>query len=164
MNSDDINGRHAFDFLFGDWRITNRKLVGMTDPGGDEWVEFPATGRAWPILGGLGNADTFSVAALPNGKSYEGATLRLFDPESGLWRIWWASDAAPGRLDPPVEGRFTDGHGVFIGDDVVGDRPVRVRLEWRSLDAENALWEQAFSWDDGESWLHNWRMDFERAG
>jgi hypothetical protein len=41
---------------------------------------------------------------------------------------------------------------------------VRVRLEWRSLDAENALWEQAFSWDDGESWLHNWRMDFERAG
>jgi hypothetical protein len=162
--TDTINdGRHDFDFLFGDWRIRNRKLTDMTDSRCDEWVEFDATGHALPILGGLGNVDTFSVPALPNGKSFEGATVRLFDTESRQWKIWWASDGAPGHLDPPVAGQFVDKHGVFYGEDAVEGKPVKVRFDWTAFDAHHARWDQAFSFDGGETWIHNWRMDFTRV-
>jgi hypothetical protein len=157
------DGRHDFDFFFGSWTIRNRKLANMADPECDEWVEFDATGYAHPILGGLGNVDTFSVPEMPNGKSFEGATLRLFDTETGLWKIWWASTSAPGRLDPPVVGQFTDKHGVFLGEDVVGGKPVEVRFDWNAVDEQTARWEQAFSFDTGRNWVHNWRMDFTRV-
>ena len=163
MTDPDNDGRHDFDFLFGAWTIRNRKLADMTDPECDKWMEFDATGSAHPILGGLGNVDTFSVPEMPNGKSFEGATMRLFDTENGRWKIWWAADSAPGQLDPPVAGQFTGKHGVFRGEDVVAGKPVKVRFDWNSFDAQTARWEQAFSFDGGQNWVHNWRMDFTRA-
>ena len=157
------DGRHGFDFLIGNWRIHNRKRADMTDPACDRWVEFEAAGWMRTTLGGLGNVDTFSVPALPGGGSYEGMSVRLFEPETGQWKIWWASDAAPGRLDPPVSGGFdADGHGVFHGEDVVGGRAVAVRFDWTVVDQDTAVWEQAFSWDEGVTWIHNWRMSFTR--
>ena len=53
-------------------------------------------------------------------------------------------------------------HGVFLGDDVVGGRPVKVRFDWHGFDADTAQWEQAFSFDGGGTWVHNWRMCFTR--
>ena len=151
------DGRHDFDFLFGRRRILNRKVVDTLDPSSDEWVEFEAIGEAEPILGGLGNVDTFSTQALPpNGDPFEGFTLRLFVPQTGLWRIWWASLRFPGELDQPVEGRFTGGRGEFLCDDVIGGRPVKVQYEWSVLSPTANRWEQSFSYDDGVTWRTNW--------
>ena len=136
------DGRHDFDFLFGRRLIRNRKLVDTLDPDSTEWVEFEAVGEAQPILGGLGNVDTFSVPAMPpTGDPFEGFTLRLFDPQTGLWRIWWASTRFPGELDHPVEGRFSGDLGEFLCDDVIGGRPVKVRYEWRVLSETANRWE-----------------------
>ena len=159
------DGRTDFDFLFGRWRIHNRKLVDVLDPGCTEWVEFEATSEARPILGGLGNVDTFHVEALPpSGEPFEGATLRLFDPERQLWRIWWASTRFPGQLDTPVEGRFEGDHGEFLCDDVLNGRPVRVRYDWRVLSEDRLRWEQSFSYDEGRTWVPNWLMESTREG
>ncbi|HEV2639574.1 MAG TPA: hypothetical protein VGX23_30840 [Actinocrinis sp.] len=158
------DGRHDFDFLVGEWRIHNRKLADVTDPACDRWVEFEASSWMRQTLGGLGNVDTFSVGAMPDGRAYEGMTMRLFDVEAGVWKIWWASDRAPGQLDPPVEGRWEGKHGVFFGDDVLDGKPIKVRFDWDSFDADTAQWEQAFSFDGGETWVHNWRMSHTRIG
>jgi hypothetical protein len=154
-----ITATHAFDFIYGRWDVHNRKLRDNTDPDCAEWVEFPATSEAFPLLDGMGHLDRIYAPAAPDGPPFEGMTLRLFDPSDQVWRIWWSSTRAPGRLDPPMVGGFDGGHGVFFGDDVVGDRPIRLRFDWHA-DPDAPRWEQSFSFDGGNSWVLNWVMTF----
>ena len=156
------NAAHDFDFIFGRWDVHNRKLRDNTDPDCAEWVEFRATSEAAPLLGGIGHLDRIFVPEPPDGPSFEGMTLRLFDPQEQVWRIWWSSTRRPGRLDPPLNGRFDGRHGVFYGDDVVGDRPIRLRFDWHADDT-SPRWEQRFSFDAGASWILNWVMTLSRA-
>jgi hypothetical protein len=145
-----------FDFLPGRWHIANRRLVDMLDPECDEWEEFAASSEARAMLGGAGNVDHFKTGG------YEGFSLRLYDPEQDLWRIWWSSTARPGRLDPPVEGRFADGIARFECEDVLEGVPIRVRFDWSEMTGDSALWEQSFSFDGGETWKLNWVMRLTR--
>jgi hypothetical protein len=148
-----------FDFLPGHWEVSNRKLVDTLDPDCDEWEEFNATSEARAILGGLGNIDHFRMAD----GSYEGFSLRLFDPEQDLWRIWWSSTQRPGRLDPPVEGRFgRDGRARFECHDVLEGVPIRMRFDWSEITGASARWKQAFSFDGGRTWKPNWIMELTR--
>ena len=159
-----VDGRHDFDFLFGTWRIHNRKLVDVLDHSCTEWVEFEAMSEAWPMLGGLANVDSYSVDAMPpDGRPYRGITVRLFDPQAGLWRIWWASTRFPGALDTPVEGRFVDGRGEFLCDDVLSGVPVKVRFDWQVPSQDTTRWEQSFSYDVGRTWRSNWIMEGTRV-
>lgn len=152
------DGRHDFDFLHGRWRIHNRRLVDARDPG-SSWREFDAHIEAYPILGGLGNIDT---GRYDLDGEFEGLSLRLFEPATGLWRIWWASTRRPGHMDPPVLGRFVDGHGEFVCDDVLDRQPIKVRFEWTETTGGQPLWKQAFSFNEGSDWLTNWVMIFTR--
>jgi hypothetical protein len=154
--------QHDFDFIFGEWHILNRKIADNTDPDCTEWVEFEATGHAEPIFGGLGHIDRMFTPESAVSREFEGLTIRQFDPAAGVWRIWWASSTAPGRIDPPMEGRWVDGRGVFYGDDVIAGFDVRLRFVWTTQGEASAKWEQSFSYDDGETWKHNWTMDFTR--
>ncbi|MGE5275070.1 MAG: hypothetical protein ACM3QU_15075 [Verrucomicrobiota bacterium] len=157
------DGRHDFDFLFGAWRIENRKRVNMLVPGDDEWVEFDATSEARPVLGGIGNVDTYHAPGFPGRPGFEGVTLRLFEPKTGLWRIWWASTAASGGLDEPVVGRFEDdGIGRFECDDIIDGIHLRVRCEWTVVDDDTLRWEQLCSFDGRRTWESNWVMESTR--
>ena len=93
---------------------------------------------------------------------FEGLTIRQFDTAAQVRRIWWASSTAPGRIDPPMEGVWADGRGVFYGADVIGGRDVKLRFVWTADDTTRAKWEQSFSYDDGKTWEVNWTMDFSR--
>ncbi len=148
-----------FDFLPGLWRVANRKLANTLDPACDEWLEFEATSEARAILGGVGNIDHLRV----EGQDYEGFSLRLYDPDEDVWRIWWSSTARPGRLDPPVEGRFdSEGRARFECDDVLEGVPIRMRFDWSEITGTSARWEQAFSFDGGDTWKTNWVMLLSR--
>ena len=157
------DGRHDFDFFFGKWHIANRKRVNPLVAGDTEWIEFEAEVEARPILGGVGNVDTFTAPRFPGRPGFEGFTLRLFEPETGLWRIWWASSIGSGLIDPPVVGRFRDGAGQFECDDVIDDIVLRVRYDWKDITADSVTWEQSFSFDGGATFVLNWVMLLTRA-
>ncbi len=159
---DERDGRHDFDFLVGNWEVANRKLEDPLSQEGAHWLEFASTAESRPILGGLGNVDTYVIAEFPGRGRFHGFALRLFQPTTGLWRIWWASTGGDGRLDMPVVGRFEDGQGRFECSDVVGGRAVAVRYDWTDITPSSARWEQAFSVDGGQSFVTNWVMRFTR--
>jgi hypothetical protein len=158
-----IDAPTDFDFLFGSWRIHNRRL---DDPMGESasWSEFEATSEAYPILRKLGNVQVYDAPDFPGRPGFQGYALRLFDPETELWRIWWASTAGQGQLDNPVAGGFRDDVGQFDGDDVIDGRKIRVRFLWTDMTERSARWEQSFSFDGGQTFVPNWIMLHERVG
>ncbi|MFI6438673.1 hypothetical protein [Streptomyces sp. NPDC050759] len=151
-----MSSPHDFDFLHGDWEVVNRRRTDFLDPDSG-WEEFPATSRCRPLFDGAANVDEIDMPHLGS----KGATLRLFDRETGQWSLNWAASRS-GKLYPPVTGRFEGGRGEFYGDDAYDGKAVRVRFVWADVSAVGAHWEQAFSLDGGETWVTNWTMDFSR--
>ncbi|MFE5310078.1 hypothetical protein [Isoptericola sp. NPDC056605] len=156
--------QHDFDFLFGAWHVRHRRWTEPLAPGSTTgtWAEFDTEAVAGPILDGLGNADDTS-GTLPDGSRFSGHSLRLYDPSRDVWRIWWASTSQPGRLDPPVEGTFTDGVGTFVGPFEHEGRTILARFRWLDTDSPRPRWEQDFSFDEGPTWEPvNWVMTHTR--
>jgi hypothetical protein len=154
-----VSGIKDFDFLIGEWSVLHRRLKRRL-VGDAEWIEFSGPAVVRKILDGFGNFDEFQIP-LPSGK-YVGSTLRLFNPTTQLWSIYWMDSRNP-VLDPPMVGSFSDDRGLFYGDDFFEGRPVRVRFIWSPLTANKCRWEQAFSVDEGQSWETNWIMTFSRG-
>ncbi|WP_406120157.1 hypothetical protein [Streptomyces sp. NBC_00989] len=151
-----MSSPHDFDFFHGEWEVANRRLTDFLRPGSG-WEEFEGTNRCRPLFDGAANVDEIDMPHLGS----KGLTLRLFDRETRLWSLNWSSSRS-GKLFPPVTGRFEDGRGEFYGDDTHEGKDVRVRFVWSGVSATGARWEQAFSVDDGASWVTNWTMDFTR--
>jgi hypothetical protein len=152
-------GARDFDFFMGRWKIHNRRLrERLADC--TEWDEFEATAVARPILDGMGNEDEYRT---DYGGGYVGMSFRFFDPETGLWSIYWADSRYSGLLDPPVIGSFSGDTGIFEGEDEFEGRPIVVRYTWSRVTTPSPRWEQAFSEDGGKTWETNWVNDFIRA-
>ncbi|MDX1388252.1 MAG: hypothetical protein R3344_03630 [Acidobacteriota bacterium] len=151
-------GARDFDFLLGDWKIHNRRLTERL-VGADTWDEFEATLSVRSILGGLGNVDEFR--ANWNGKEVEASTLRVFNPSTAEWSLYWV-DNLTAVVQPPVVGRFREGRGEFFAHDTHDGIAVLVRFIWSGISRMSAKWEQAFSTDEGKSWETNWTMEFTR--
>ena len=150
----------GFDFQTGRWRVRHRRLKARLT-GCTEWDEFDGTCEARPLLGGYGNIED-NLLDLPGG-AYRAVALRSFDPASGNWAIWWLDGRSPHSLDVPVIGRFEDGVGTFLADDLHERQPIKLRFLWLGTGTGSPRWEQAMSADGGASWETNWIMDFERA-
>jgi hypothetical protein len=151
------DGAHDFDFLHGRWEVRNRRLRARL-AGADEWEEFTATNECRALPGGLANQDVYRTEFWPG---FVGLAQRFYDPERGLWSIYWA-DNRRGVLDPPVVGAFAGDTGTFEGEDRFEGRPIRVRFRWSRIASGRPRWEQAFSADGGRTWETNWVMEMTR--
>jgi hypothetical protein len=154
-----VAGARDFDFLLGSWRVRNRYLRERL-AGSDDWEEFDATSIVRPLVGGLGNEDEFRAE---HDGGFVAMSLRLFDPGTGRWAIYWADSRRPGLLDPPVLGGFDGDVGTFEGRDTLAGRPIVMRFRWTGVRTPTPRWEQAFSDDGGRTWEPNWEMRFSRA-
>lgn len=152
------SSQHDFDFLQGRWNVYNRKLKTRLN-NCTEWIEFPATQELRKVLQGMGNTDNFITDV--EGKTFEGMTLRLFNPATRLWSIYWADSNAV-TLDPPVTGSFRDGVGHFFTKDTFNGQEIIVRFKWDATNPAQPVWSQAFSADQGNTWEWNWYMYFSR--
>ncbi|MGO4738029.1 DUF1579 domain-containing protein [Bosea sp. 2KB_26] len=148
--------RNGFDFNHGEWRVSHRKLR-TRGVGSGEWDQFETRTDAQLLMGGTVSIDETDFTD----RGFKGMSLRLYDPAQDQWAIYWIN-SSDGAMQPPVFGRFTDGKGVFEGDDLDGVRPIRVRFEWTGTETATPQWSQAFSYDDGQSWETNWVMLFRR--
>ncbi len=163
---DEKPGRGDFDFFVGDWHVENRKLKNALRED-SPWETFTAEVHMEKLPGGFGNFDIGKAPGWRPGPM--GATLRIFNGETGLWSLYWLDtkrggiDSATGQLTPPVVGRFENGVGVFEGDDVIEGTPLRVRYTWYDITADQAKWMQAFSFDGGKTWKPNWYMTETRV-
>lgn len=147
------DGSHDFDFYTGRWRVRNERLVERLK-GCTEWETFEACSQARMLPGGLGNMDEYTTDHWPG---FVGITVRIYDPPTRTWRLYWASNRI-GTFLPPVIGAFTDGVGTFLGCDELDGRPIVVRFRWSEITPTSARWEQDFSPDEGRTWEKNWIM------
>ena len=147
-----------FDFFMGRWKGHNRKLKqrlkGCTD-----WEEFESTVVAQPLWGGRANIDVLEGDA-PSGH-IQGLTLRLYNPKSKQWSLYWAN-SANGTLEKPMIGIFENGRGEFFDQEMFEDKAIFVRFVWSDITENSCRWEQAFSEDGGKTWETNWTVQFTR--
>jgi hypothetical protein len=147
---------HDFDFLIGSWKSEQHKLKKRL-ANNNEWEHFSSDIRVKKLPAGLGNIDELDMPTAT------GLTLRLFNPKTQLWSIYWISSANPVMDTNPVVGRFSGNVGEFFCDDDFEGKKIRVRYTWTNLGNGKATWAQAFSPDGGKSWETNWKAEFTRV-
>jgi len=150
------DGRAAFDFLHGRWRVEHRCLA-RRGVGCETWNVFEGTVDCRGLMDGLCNVEEHDLPS----RGLKAVGFRTFDIQRRTWAIYWVS-SADGLMGEPVFGRFEDGVGRFYGVDLDNGRPVKVAFTWKDITPTSAHWSQAFSYDDGKTWEMNWAMAFTR--
>ena len=75
-------------------------------------------------MNGFGN--TYQFQAELGGEPFEGMTLRLFNPKTKLWSIYWA-DSNVVVLDVPQVGSFDGDTGRFYAKDIYDGKEIIVQ-------------------------------------
>lgn len=155
IKASSTSSNEDFDFLAGNWTMDNKRLKTRLN-NSTEWIEYKSTSEnLGSILNGIGNLDFYRTDFNQvNNTKYEGLTLRLFNPTTRLWSLYWV-DSNIGVLDPPVVGSFEGDVGTFYCKDTFQGKPIIVMFLWDKTDPNHPLWAQAFSEDNGKTWEMN---------
>jgi hypothetical protein len=152
------DGQHDFDWAVGSWKIHLKRLVHPLS-GSNEWVEFDGTVVCRKVWDGKGEVEEFNVDSPEKHIHIQGLALRLYNPTSHQWRIYWAN-AAKGEIGgPPVVGEFKDGRGEFYDQEDFEGRAIYARYVWTNVNTASPHFEQSFSTDGGKTWEVNWITD-----
>jgi hypothetical protein len=145
------DGQHDFDPLIGTWKYhLSRRLHPLT--GSTTWIEFDGAGVCRKIWDGA-DLDEFKVDSPTD--HIEGLTLRLYNPESHQWSLYWAN-RKNGTLVPPQIGEYKNGRGEFFAQDTFNGRVILIRFVWSDMTTNSPHFEQSFSDDGGKTWEVNW--------
>jgi hypothetical protein len=144
------DGQHDFDWDIGTWKTHQRRLLHPLT-GSTTWVEYDGADVVTKLWEG-GNMGQIKADG-PAGH-LELFTLRLYNPETHEWNIYFANSAG-GPLSPPVIGRFKDGQGEFIDQEPYHGRTILVRFSISDVTSDSARFTQAFSADGGKTWEEN---------
>ena len=152
------DGQHDFDPLIGSWKYhLKRRLHPLT--GSTTWIELNGTGVCYKVWDGGAQLDTFEADGSTG--HIEGLTLRVYNPQSHQWRLYWANSKI-GILDPPQVGEFKNGQGEFFAQDTINGKTILIRFVWTNMTTNSPHFEQSFSDDGGKTWEVNWITDQTR--
>jgi hypothetical protein len=146
-----------FDFLQGPWTIENVLYR--------NGVESRFRGEHSGItkhMGGIVNTDVTSFTPPAPATPFRGMSLRLLDPSSDEWSIYWINDTSV-SLSSAVHGAFRGNEGTFLSRDEDEEDPTLWRFLWQRIDTDEPHWEQGYSKDAGATWTVDWTMDFRRV-
>jgi len=146
------DGQHDFDFEIGTWKTQLRRLVRPLT-GSTTWVEYEGTTVVRKVWDGRANLVELKASG-PAG-SFEGLSLRLYNPQSRQWSLNFAN-ISDGTLVAPTRGEFKDGRGEFYNQETYNGRAILVRFVITKLSQDSCRFEQAFSDDGGKTWEVNW--------
>jgi len=153
-------GQHDFDPLIGAWKYRLKRLQHPLT-GSTTWIDLEGTGECLKVWDGRADLDTIELDG-PTGH-IEGLTLRLFNPQTHQWSLYWANSKTA-KLDPPQVGEFKNGRGDFYAQDTINGRTILIRYDWTNLTTNTPHFEQSFSDDGGKTWEVNWITDQTRVG
>lgn len=121
-----------FDFWIGEWSVRQE----IRTPDG-RWIEFPARSDVTAAAGGCALVERWSGEAqffwqgMQEPAWLEGLSVRAFDADDGVWKIWWLDSRSP-DFGAPFTGRFHDGVGTFTrttirptGAPLTGPHPIQ---------------------------------------
>jgi hypothetical protein len=156
---DEQPGQRDFEPLLGrssfHLKVRLKPLTGST-----EWVDYTGLGECKPLWHGRAQLDTIDLEG-PT-KHIEGLTVRLFNPKTREWRLYWAN-SRDGLVVVPQIGQFKAGHGEFYAQDTLDEKSILVKFDWSGMMSKSPHFEQSFSNDGGKSWEVNWISDQTRV-
>ena len=153
------DGQHDFDFERGSWKIHLKKLEHPLT-GSNKWIEFDGSSVTRKVWDGRSQIEEFETDG-PAGH-IEGLTLRLYNPQSHQWSLYWATSKS-GTIGLPTVGEFKDGVGEFYDHEEINGRMTLVRFLWTKTNSDSPHFEQSFSEDGGKTWEVNWITDQTRV-
>jgi hypothetical protein len=147
------DGQHDFDFYIGTWKQHLKRLEHPLTSS-NKWIEYDGTVVVRKVWDGRANLNEFEADG-PSGH-IEGLTLRLYNPQSHQWSLYWANSRTGVIGGPPSVGEFKAGRGEFYCQDTFNGRAILTRYIWSDITANSAHFEQSFSDDGGKTWEVNW--------
>jgi hypothetical protein len=153
------DGQHDFDFEVGSYNIHLKRLLHPLT-GSSSWVEFDGTSVTRKVWDGRAQLEEFETES-PAAGHIEGLTLRLYNPESHQWSLYWANSKG-GPIFPAQIGEFKNGRGEFYGQDMENGKSILVRFIWSNTNTSMPHFEQSYSDDGGKTWEVNWITDQTR--
>jgi hypothetical protein len=154
-----IEHQHDFDWEIGDWKVHLRRLLHPLT-GSKSWVELEGTAHVRKVWNGKANLLELEL----NGSTdhIEGLSLRLYNPQSERWSVYFAT-SDEGSLGMPMVGQFQNGRGEFSDRESFHGRMIDLHFVFSDVTEKSFHGEQSFSADGGKSWETNWIEDFTRA-
>jgi hypothetical protein len=154
-----VDHQHDFDFEFGSWKA--HLCVRQRLSNESTWAELDGTSVVRKIWDGRANAGELEVG---NASTHiEGLTLRLYNPKTQQWNIYWSNSKDGAIGGAPMFGQFNNGRGEFYGQDSgANGASIYARFVFSDITATSFKFEQAFSNDGGKSWETNWTATFTR--
>lgn len=150
-------GQRDFEPFLGRWSFHLKARPALS--GSTQWVDYTGPGQCKPLWHGRAQLDTINLQG-PT-KHIEGLTVRLFNPKTHEWRLYWAN-SKDGLVVVPQIGQFKAGHGEFYAQDLLDDKSVLVKFDWSAV-MSKPHFEQSYSNDGGKNWEVNWISDQTRV-
>jgi hypothetical protein len=154
------DGGGDFDFEIGTWASHGKRLVHPLT-GSTTWIEFDGVTTVRKVWNSHANLVEL-IADGPQAGHIENLSLRLYDPESHEWSLYYASSHGA-DLSVPAVGHFKDGRGEFFDTETINGKSIKVRNLWTIASPDSCHFEQAFSTDNGTTWETNWMVTDTRV-